>query len=115
MACLLILHMNASSPSNSPDQPSVFRRHGCLIALVAIATIVVFAVMLGLHAVVGTSMPYRMIASIIEKANPNVKIEGITGDLKTGFGVSSITWGDDPASRSEILDLRVKYNGYNDL
>ena len=107
--------MNSTPPPNLPDQPSVFRRYGCLIILVALATMVVVAVMLGMHALVGTSMPYRMIASVIEKANPNVKIEGIIGDLKTGFGVASISWGDDPANRSEILDLRVKYNGYSDL
>ncbi|MDR3401851.1 MAG: hypothetical protein P4L99_05060 [Chthoniobacter sp.] len=97
-----------------PDQPSFLRRHGCLTFLVAIVALFIIAVLVAWHMFVSTAMPYRFVASMIQKANPNVHIEGITGDLKTGLGVSSITWGDVPGSPSEILDLRLRYNGVGD-
>ena len=59
----------------------------------------------------GTAWPYRTIASLIERGNPSVKIAGITGTLHSGLGVDSITWGDDPLKRSEVLGLRIQYSG----
>jgi len=97
-----------------PTQPSFLRRHGCLTFLIVIVVLFVVAIMVAYHMIVSTAMPYRFVASMIQKANPNVHIEGITGDLKSGLGVSSITWGDVPGSPSEILDLRLRYNGVSD-
>ena len=87
------LPMSSTSIPELPSQPSFLRRHGCLVFLLTIVALFVIAVMVGYHMLVSTAMPYRFIASMIQKANPNVHIEGITGDLKTGVGVSSITWG----------------------
>lgn len=104
--------------SNPPpiQQPGVMslQRYGCLIILVLLVTLVVVGVLVLRHVVVGTAVPFKAVARVIEQANPNVKITGISGDLSTGPSVASITWGDDPANRSEILDLRIKYNGYAD-
>lgn len=102
--------MNSNLPPQLPSQPSTLRRYGCLIVLVAVLTLAVVGALVAYHMVVRTPMPYRMVASIIEKGNPNVKINGLTGSLGSGLGVESITWGDDPEKRSEILDLRVKYS-----
>ena len=106
--------MSSTSIPELPSQPSFLRRHGCLVFLLTIVALFVIAVMVGYHMLVSTAMPYRFIASMIQKANPNVHIEGITGDLKTGVGVSSITWGEVPDKPSEILDLRIRYNGFGD-
>ena len=104
--------------SNPPplQQPGVFslQRYGCLIIIIIIVALVIAGVLALRYAVVGTAMPFKVVAALIEKANPNIKFTGISGDLSTGPSVASIKWGDDPASRSEILDLRIKYNGYAD-
>ncbi len=94
--------------------PLSFQRYGCLFILVVFVTLLIVILLLVRHVAVGTAVPFRMVAGFIEKVNPNVKITGISGDLSTGPSVKSITWGDDPANPSEILDLRVKYNGYAD-
>jgi hypothetical protein len=106
--------MNSTPPPLK--EPSVFsiQRYGCLIILVAVISLIVVGVLALRYLVVGTAVPFKAVARVIEKANPNVKITGITGDLKTGPRVASITWGSDPENRSEILDLRIKYNGYAD-
>ncbi|MEP6667926.1 MAG: hypothetical protein ABJF10_02170 [Chthoniobacter sp.] len=106
--------MSSTSMPELPSQPSFLRRHGCLVFLITIVALFVIAVLVAYHLLVSTAMPYRFVASMIQKANPNVHIEGITGDLKTGIGVSSITWGDVPDKPSEILDLRLRYNGVSD-
>jgi len=82
------------------------------VILVVLVVLAIVALLLIRHVFVGTAVPFRFVASLVQKANPNIKIEGISGDLSTGPSVKSITWGDDPANRSEILDLRVKYNGW---
>lgn len=99
---------------NSLDQQSGCRKHGCLIVLVTLVALVVAGGMLVYHMVFRTAMPYRIFAAMLEKANPNMHIEGIEGDIKTGLSVASITWGDVPGSPSEIVGLRVRYNGYQD-
>jgi len=107
--------MSSSASPESYDQPSFFRRYGCLIFLVAFALLIVGGFLFARYMIVSTPMPFRMVARMIEKANPNVRIEGISGDLKTGVSVSSITWGTVPGKPSEILDLRIRYNGYGDM
>lgn len=105
----------SSNPSpESYDQPSFLRRYGCLIILVAFVLLIVGGFLTVRYMVVSTPMPYRVLAKMIEQANPNVRIEGISGDLQTGVSVSSITWGTVPGSPSEILDLRIRYNGYGE-
>src|SRR6218665_3945029 len=94
--------------------PLSFRRYGCIVVLAVIVLLIIGGVLFLRHLVIGTAVPFKAVASMIEKANPNVKITDIGGDLSTGPSVGSITWGDDPANPSQILDLRVKYNGYAD-
>ncbi|MEI9895628.1 MAG: hypothetical protein WDN28_17500 [Chthoniobacter sp.] len=106
--------MSAPAIPELPDQPSFLRRHGCLTFIIALVALFIVAVLVVRHMVVNTPLPYRFVASMIQKANPKVHIEGITGDLKTGVAVSSIKWGDVPGSPSEILDLRIRYNGFSD-
>ncbi len=108
------LPMSAPAIPELPDQPSFLRRHGCLTFIIALVALFIVAVLVVRHMVVNTPLPYRFVASMIQKANPKVHIEGITGDLKTGVAVSSIKWGDVPGSPSEILDLRIRYNGFSD-
>lgn len=101
-----------NSTPGSPDQPSFFRRYGCLVILVTIAFLFIAGVLTLRYLIADTAMPYRMMASLIEKANPNVHIDGIKGDLGSGFNIGSIRWGDGPESPSEIRDLRLRYNGF---
>lgn len=104
-----------SNPPPLPSPGSSFPwRFGCIAVLVLFVCLIIAAVLGARHAIVKTAFPFKAFAAFIEKANPNVKITGISGDLSTGPSVASITWGDDPKKRSEILDLRVKYNGLSD-
>ena len=104
--------------SNPPPLPSTGSsypwRFGCIAVLVLLVCLIIAAVLGARHALVKTALPFKAFAAFVESANPNVKITGISGDLSTGPSVASITWGDDPKKRSEILDLRVKYNGLAD-
>jgi len=106
--------MSSNTSQESYDQPSFIRRYGCLIFLVAIVLLVVGGFLFARYMIFSTPLPYRIVAKMIEKANPNMRIEGLTGDLKSGMNVSSITWGEVPGSPSEIRDLRIRYNGYGD-
>lgn len=106
--------MSSNTSQESYDQPSFFRRYGCLIFLVAVVLLVVGGFLFARYMIFSTPLPYRIVAKMIEKANPNMRIDGLTGDLKSGMNVSSITWGQVPGSPSEILGLRVRYNGYGD-
>lgn len=106
--------MPSEPPSLKPPGPLSFKRYGCLVLLVAVVTLVILGILALRYVVVGTAVPFKTIANLIEKANPNIKFNGIGGDISTGPSVKSITWGDDPANPSEILDLRIKYNGYTD-
>jgi len=104
-----------SNPPPLPSTGSSFPwRFGCIAVLVLFVCLIIAAVLGARHAIMKTALPFKGFAAFIEKANPNVKITGISGDLSTGPSVASITWGDDPKKRSEILDLRVKYNGFSD-
>ncbi len=104
-----------STPPPLPSTGSSFPwRIGCIVALVLFVCLIIAAVLGARYAIVKTAFPFKAFAAFIEKANPNVKITGISGDLATGPRVESITWGMDPKKRSEILDLRVKYNGFRD-
>ena len=99
----------------NPTTPPVPRqRHGCLIVLALFTALFIVAVLVVRHLVTRTSMPYRIVASAIEKTIPGVKITGITGSLNSGIGVDSISWGDDPAKRSEVLGLQIKYTATAD-
>jgi len=94
----------------NPTPPPVPKQgHGCLIFLAVLVALVIVAALVVYHVVARTAFPYRFLASKIEKANPNLKISGITGSLNSGLGIEAITWGDDPQNRSEILDLQIKY------
>jgi hypothetical protein len=104
--------MDSNPPPLHQPGPLSLRRYGCLVILVLLIVLVIVALLLIRHVFVGTAVPFRILANLVQKANPNIKIEGISGDLSNGPSVKSITWGDDPANRSEILDLRVKYNGW---
>jgi len=104
--------MDSTPPPLHQPGPLSLRRYGCLVILVVLIVLAIVALLLIRHVFVGTAVPFRVVANLVQKANPNIKIEGISGDLSTGPSVKSITWGDDPANRSEILDLRVKYNGW---
>lgn len=106
--------MSSNMSQESYDQPSFFRRYGCLIFLVAVVLLIVGAFLFARYMILSTPLPYRIVAKMIEKANPNMRIDGLTGDLKSGMNVSSITWGEIPGSPSEIRDLRIRYNGYGD-
>ncbi|HEY3898439.1 MAG TPA: hypothetical protein VGM54_07490 [Chthoniobacter sp.] len=94
---------------NPTTPPAPRQRHGCLIVLALFTALFIVAVLVVYHLVMRTPMPYRIIASAIEKANPAVKITGITGNLSSGIGIESIAWGDDPQKRSEILGLQIKF------
>ncbi len=104
--------MDSEPPPLHQPGPLSLRRYGCLVILIVLVVLAILALLLIRHVFVGTAVPFRIVANLVQKANPNIKIEGISGDLSTGPSVKSITWGDDPANRSEILDLRVKYNGW---
>jgi len=106
--------MNSNPPPLPTTGSSFPRRFGCIAALVLFVCLIIAAVLGARHAIVKTAFPFKAFAAFVESANPNVKITGISGDLSTGPSVASITWGDDPKKRSEILDLRVKYNGFRD-
>jgi len=99
---------------NSPNQPSGCRKHGCLIAIVTLVVLIVAAGVAFYYTVFRTAMPFRIVANMMQKANPSMHIEGIEGNLATGVSVASITWGDAPGSPSEITGLRIRYNGYED-
>src|SRR4051812_37370950 len=99
---------------NDEPGPLSFRRYGCIVVLAVIVLFIIGAVLFLRHLVIGTAVPFKAVANLIEKATPNVKFTGISGNLSPGPSVGSITWGDDPANPSQILDLRVKYNGYAD-
>lgn len=105
--------MNSEPPPLK--QPGWFQRHGCLVVLVFIVTGLVALVLLTAYMVTGTAVPFRTVAQMIEDAFPGVKIKGVSGSIKTGPTVESITWGEDPANRSEIAGLRIKYNGYREI
>jgi hypothetical protein len=101
-------------PHSKPPGPFSLQRYGCLVILVVVVALIVLAVFALRYAIFETAVPFRTVAALIEKGSPNMKISGVGGDLATGPSVASITWGVDPAHRSEILDLRVKYNGLAD-
>ena len=107
--------MSSNSPAGIPDQPSALRRHGCLIFVIVVVVLVLAGVLTIYHIAFGTAVPFRIFAGIMEKANPNLHIEGITGDLKTGLQVASITWerySGRPSRNSR--PACVRYNGYGD-
>jgi len=104
-----------SIPPPIPSKPSLMSRYGCLIILAGVILLVVITLAGLYYTLFGTPTPFRMIADAIHKANPSVEITGVTGNLSSGVAVESITWGDHPKSRSEILDLRIKYNGGRDM
>jgi len=115
--------MNPEPPPLRPPgppplkQPGLlsFQRYGCLALFGVVVLGIVAVVLLSWHMLVGTAIPFQQVANFIEKANPNIKIKGVSGNASTGPSVESITWGDDPATRSEIFGLRIKYNGYADV
>ena len=107
--------MNSQPPPLKEPGPLSFQRNGCLIVLVLVVAGLVAVVLLTWHMVMGTAMPFQQMAKVIEDAFPGVKINGISGSISTGPSVESITWGDDPAHRSEITGLRIKYSGYRDF
>lgn len=110
--------MNSEPPPIKPYQPPgplSLQRYGCLLIILVIVALIVLGVFALRYAVVQTALPFKAVASLIEAGDANLKIEGVTGSLSTGPSVASITWGADPAHRSEILDLRVKYNGFADI
>ncbi|EDY17679.1 hypothetical protein CfE428DRAFT_4718 [Chthoniobacter flavus Ellin428] len=99
---------------NSPNQPSGCRKHGCLIAILTLVVLIVVAGAAAYYTIFHTAMPFRLVANMMQKANPSMRIEGIDGNLSTGVSVASIKWGDAPGSPSEITGLRIRYNGYED-
>lgn len=110
--------MNSEPPPIKPSKPPgplSLQRYGCLVIIVVIVALIILGVFALRYAVLETAVPFKAVASVFESADPNVKITGVTGSLATGPSVASITWGADPAHRSEILDLRVKYNGFADF
>ena len=107
--------MNSQPPPLKEPGPLSFQRNGCLIVLVLVVAGLVAVVLLTWHMVMGTAMPFQQMAKVIEDAFPGMKIRGISGSISTGPSVESITWGDDPAHRSEITGLRIKYSGYRDF
>ncbi|MEZ0255422.1 MAG: hypothetical protein ACAI37_09085, partial [Chthoniobacter sp.] len=108
------LPMSSNMSQESYDQPSFFFFFWCLIFIVAVVLLVVGGFLFARYMIFSTPLPYRIVAKMIEKANPGMRIDGLTGDLKSGLNVSSITWGQVPGSPSEITGLRIRYNGYGD-
>lgn len=106
--------MSSNTSPESYPQPSFLRRHGCLTFLAVVVLLLVAGVLFARYMIFSTPLPYRIVAALIEKANPNVHISGLTGDIQKGLNVGSITWGQMPGSPSEIRDLRIRYNGYGE-
>ncbi|MDQ3621699.1 MAG: hypothetical protein M3463_04305 [Verrucomicrobiota bacterium] len=103
--------MNPNPPPLKQPGPLSLRRYGWLVILV---TLILMGVLAVCYAVLQTAMPFKAFAVLIKKGNPNLKMTGVSGNLATGPSVASITWGTDPGQRSEILELRVEYNGLAD-
>lgn len=59
-----------------------------------------------------TSLPLRVVASMIEKAGEPVslQIEGVGGSVNSGISLKSVTW-----DGGELQDVRFRYSGLNRL
>src|SRR5688572_14810303 len=96
-------------------EPGWIRRHGCLLVLVFLVTGLVAAVLLTWFIVTKTAVPFQAAVKVVEDAYPNVKVKGIGGNITAGPTVESITFGEDPAQRSEVGGLKIKYNSVEDI
>jgi hypothetical protein len=98
----------------STSPPPSRKLNGCLVFLALLLALLIIGGIVIYHLALRTPLPYRVLASMIEKADPNLKITGITGSFNTGIGIDSITWGQDPENRSEVIGLGLKYTASND-
>ena len=86
---------------------------GCLLKIVIGLVVLVAVAVVGVYiALMHTAIPFKAVASMIEKAgaDENLRISGITGSLSTGIGIGSVEW-----TGGELADLRITYNGLGDL
>lgn len=107
--------MNPMPPSTPPPRKSSSCATGCLVTLAVVVALFIGGIFVARYLFVSTPTPFKLLASLIEKGDPNIKFTGISGDIATGPSVESITWGGNPAHRSEILGLRAKYNGLSGI
>jgi hypothetical protein len=88
-----------------------------LFVLLGLGVLLV-ALVAGLYyAVMHTSLPFKMVESMLADAGTNgdFKVEGISGSIADGFKIKSIRWDENGTNPGEIRDVRVAYNSFWDL
>ncbi len=97
------------------DAPQGKKRVGCLGCLfnllLGCVALVLALVGCAYIVVMHTSLPFKVVASSLERAttNVNLQITGVSGSVASGFGVKAMRW-----TGGEIADVRVQYSGFRD-
>jgi hypothetical protein len=102
---------------DNPPRPPRSWRKVVVFVLLGLGVLLV-ALVAGLYyAVMHTSLPFKMVESMLADAGTNgdFKVEGLSGSISDGFKIKSIRWDENGTNPGEIRDVRVAYSGFWDL